>query len=62
MLVRLEGEGGLIHVVADDEVVRFNSLPFRAEGEPQTRDLALCRVIDATPPFPFGVEGVSFIP
>src|SRR2546427_458674 len=59
MPVRLEGEGGEIQVVAADEVVRFNSLPFRNEGDTSARELAIRRVIDATPPFPFGDEGLA---
>ncbi len=59
MPVRLEGEGGEIQVAAADDVVRFNSLPFRNEGDTEARELAIRRVIDATPPFPFGDEGLA---
>jgi very-short-patch-repair endonuclease len=59
MPVRLEGEGSEIQVVAADEVVRFNSLPYRNEGDTEARELAIRRVIDATPPFPFGDEGLA---
>src|SRR5712691_10235006 len=59
MPIRLEGQGGEIQVVAADEVVRFNSLPFRNEGDTEVRELAIRCVIDATPPFPFGAEGLA---
>src|SRR5206468_12104450 len=59
MPVSLEGEGGEIQVVAADEVVRFNSLPFRNEADTEARELAIRRVIDATPPFPFGDAGLA---
>lgn len=52
MPVRVEGEGGELMVVPDDEVVRFNSLPFRSEEDPAARDLAIRRVMDLTPAFP----------
>lgn len=54
MPVRLEGEGGQLQIVASDEVVRFNSLPFRGEGDTEARELAIRQVIDATPSLPLG--------
>src|SRR5262245_54345871 len=54
MPIRLEGEGGELQVAAGDEVVRFNSLPFRGDGDTEARELSIRRVIDATPSLPLG--------
>lgn len=56
MPVRLDGEGGQLRILASDEVVRFNSLPFRTEGDTEARELAIRQVIDATPSLPLGTE------
>ena len=54
MPIRLEGEGGELQIVAADEVVRFNSLPFRGDTDTEARELSIRRVIDATPSLPLG--------
>src|SRR5437879_4278268 len=59
MPVKLEGQGGEIEVHPADEMVRFNSLPFRTEKDTEARELAIRRVIDVTPSFPFGEAGLG---
>jgi very-short-patch-repair endonuclease len=59
MPVKLEGQGGEIEVHSADEVVRFNSLPFRTDRDTEARELAIRRVIDATPTFPFDEAALS---
>ncbi len=56
MPVRLDGGGGQLQILASDEVARFNSLPFRGEGDSEARELAIRQVIDATPSLPLGTE------
>jgi very-short-patch-repair endonuclease/muconolactone delta-isomerase len=51
-----EGGGGALSLVPSDEGVRFNSLPFRIEGESAAQELALARLIEATPSYPTSAE------
>ena len=57
MPIRPEGEGSELQIVATDEVVRFNSLPFRDEGDTEARELAIRQVMDATPSVPLREGG-----
>jgi very-short-patch-repair endonuclease len=56
MPIRIEGEGGELTIIADDEVVRFNSLPFRVERDTEARELAIRRVLESTPSLPLTTE------
>lgn len=44
-----EGARGAIRMMAGDDSVRFNSLPFRTEGQPDAVELALVRLIEGAP-------------
>lgn len=57
--VTISDEGSGFVVSPDDEVVRFNSLPFRAEADTAARELALERLLERTPPFPLGADGAA---
>jgi very-short-patch-repair endonuclease len=50
--VRIDAEGGGYVISPDDEVIRFNSLPFRAEDNSEARDHALSVLTERTPGFP----------
>jgi hypothetical protein len=52
LAVEIAAVGGELRVVAADEIVRFNSLPFRTDIDTEAHDQALARVMEATPPFP----------
>jgi very-short-patch-repair endonuclease len=52
-----EGSGFVVH--PSDEVVRFNSLPFRAREEAPVHDEAISRIIEATPAFPLRAEALN---
>ncbi len=57
--VRISREGNGYVVAADDDVVRFNTLPFRAENETGARKQAIERIIESTPHFPLGTHGAE---
>ena len=57
--VKISVEGGGYMIAADDDVVRFNTLPFRAENETEARVLAIERIIESTPHFPLGTRGAE---
>ncbi len=59
MPVRVEGEGADLALLPDDEVVRFNSLPFRTERDTEARELGIRRVMEATPMFPLTHEALD---
>lgn len=50
--VRIEPQRSGFVVHPAEEIVRFNSLPFRAKEEAPVHEDAISRVIEATPPFP----------
>ena len=52
LAVEIEAVGDHLEVRAADEVLRFNSLPFRTEGETDARNAALARVLEQTPALP----------
>ena len=55
--IRIEGSGFLVS--PDDELVRFNTLPFRAETDVAAREQAIERLLQSTPPFPLGANGAA---
>jgi len=55
--ISVDGTGYL--VTADDELVRFNTLPFRSEGDTKARELAIERLLESTPQFPLGPHGAK---
>lgn len=57
--VSISDRGSGFAVSPDDEVVRFNTLPFRAETDTAARGLALERLLERTPPFPLGADGAT---
>lgn len=50
--VEIEATGNELRVTAADEVMRFNSLPFRTDADNEAHDQALARVVEATPALP----------
>jgi len=52
LAVEIEAVGIELRVVAADEVVRFNSLPFRTDIDTDAHDQALARAMEATPALP----------
>lgn len=60
--VSLEPGGGGFLVALTDDVVRFNSLPFRATDEAPFHEQAVARLIEATPALPLTPESLrSFV-
>ena len=55
--VKINVAGTGFMVSADEEVVRFNTLPFRAQTDAIARELAIEHIIQETPPFPLGPQG-----
>jgi very-short-patch-repair endonuclease len=50
--ITIVAEGSTLIVRANEDVVRFNSLPFRSEFDTAAHELALARLIEATPEYP----------
>jgi very-short-patch-repair endonuclease len=50
--VTISAQGGTLTIKPHEELLRFNSLPFRSEADSAAHELALARLIDATPEFP----------
>jgi very-short-patch-repair endonuclease/KaiC/GvpD/RAD55 family RecA-like ATPase len=59
LAVEIEAVRNHFEVRAADEVVRFNSLPFRSETDTDAHEQALGRVLEATPAFPLTVESLG---
>jgi hypothetical protein len=57
--VSIRSSGRDFVVAADDDVVRFNSLPYRTQFDSAANDLALAHLIDATPSFPLSQADLS---
>ena len=57
--VKITVDGSGYVASADEQVVRFNTLPFRAETDAVARELAIERIIEDTPQFPLGPQGVK---
>ena len=49
-------QGGVLLVRAEEEVLRFNSLPFRSDFETAAHELALARLIERTPEYPLRLD------
>ena len=56
--ITIRTEGETLIITATDESVRFNSLPFRSELDSPAHELALARLIEATPEFPVEREAL----
>ncbi len=56
--ISIFAQGGVLLIQPDEEVVRFNSLPFRSEFDSAAHELALSRLIDATPEYPVQEESL----
>jgi KaiC/GvpD/RAD55 family RecA-like ATPase len=52
LAVEITAVGDHLEISAVDEVVRFNSLPFRTEGDTDAHSAALNRILDQTPEMP----------
>ena len=50
--VEIVPEGDRLVVRATDDVVRFNSLPFRNEYDTDAHNSSLSRILEATPELP----------
>jgi very-short-patch-repair endonuclease/KaiC/GvpD/RAD55 family RecA-like ATPase len=50
--VEIVADGSNLVVRAADETIRFNSLPFRTEGDTDAHSAALTRILEATPELP----------
>jgi len=50
--VTIQTEGATLIVHPNEEMVRFNSLPFRTEFDTSAQELALARLIESAPEFP----------
>lgn len=57
--VEIEAVKNHFEVRPADEIVRFNSLPFRTETDTDAHDQALARVLEQTPAFPVTAESLS---
>jgi CxxC-x17-CxxC domain-containing protein len=55
--IQADGSGFIIR--PDDDVVRFNTLPFTVETDTAARQLALMRLLEKTPMFPLGAAGAT---
>jgi very-short-patch-repair endonuclease len=58
LAVEIEAVADHLEVRPADETLRFNSLPFRTEGETDARNAALGRVLEQTPSFPMTAESL----
>jgi len=50
--VVIKADGGTLYVHPNEEMVRFNSLPYRTEFDTSTQELVLARLIENAPDFP----------
>ena len=50
--VAITPDGGRLVIRATEDVVRFNSLPFRSDFDTGAQELAIARLIDRTPELP----------
>jgi len=57
--VEIVAEGANLEVRLADDVVRFNSLPFRSEDDSAAHDQALARILEATPAPPLSTAELS---
>jgi hypothetical protein len=52
MPIAITPDGGKLVIRATEDVVRFNSLPFRSDFDTGARELAIARLIERTPELP----------
>jgi hypothetical protein len=58
LAVEIKAVGNHFEVHPADEIVRFNSLPFRSETDTDAHEKSLARVLEQTPVFPLTVESL----
>ena len=56
--VTIASDGGKLIIRPADELVRFNSLPFRSEFDTAAREHALAKLIESTPDFPLTITNL----
>jgi very-short-patch-repair endonuclease len=54
--ISITAQGGVLTVRTEEDLLRFNSLPFRSDFETAAHELALARLIERTPEFPLRVD------
>ena len=54
--IAISAEGGGLTIRAEEELLRFNSLPFRSDFETAAHEQALARLIEQTPEYPLNAE------
>jgi len=59
LAVEIIAEGDHLQVQPADDLVRFNSLPFRVEGDTEAHNGALNRILDQTPALPLTADALS---
>ena len=52
MPIAITPDGGKLVIRATEDVVRFNSLPFRSDFDTSAQELAIARLIERTPELP----------
>ena len=58
--IQIRAEGATLIVKPVEEILRFNSLPFRSDLDSAAHEQALDRLIDATPPFPLSAADLRY--
>jgi hypothetical protein len=59
LAVEVTAEGDHLEVRVADDLVRFNSLPFRTEGETDAHNAALNRILEQTPALPLSPAALA---
>lgn len=54
--ISITAQGGILSIRAEEELLRFNSLPFRSDFETAAHELALARLIERTPECPLRLD------
>jgi very-short-patch-repair endonuclease/DNA polymerase III delta prime subunit len=54
--ITITGVGGVLTVRTDEDLLHFNSLPFRSNFDTASHELALARLIESAPEFPLRVD------
>jgi very-short-patch-repair endonuclease len=57
--VTITTDGGHLTIAASEEVIRFNSLPHRSDFDTPAHELALSRLIEATPELPLSTSSLQ---
>lgn len=53
--ITITSDGGKLIITQADELIRFNSLPFRSESDTAAHEHALAKLIESTPDFPLTI-------